>query len=299
MGAMMPSNPDPVREFLARHVPILADVPVIGSLLVALVVVLAGWAVSRWLRRLTERAFALHKLDPALARTLLAMVRFAVLTATLVVALDLVGFKTTSLLTIVASAGLAVGLALQGTLTNFASGVLLLVFRPFTLGHKVSLAGNVGVVKDISLFFTTVVTPENKTVSLQNSAVTGAPMVNFSMAGTLRGFVDVGVPVHDGGSAASADSAGSAPKPSGTPDVAGTTALLLKAAKGADRVRQDPPPEVVFNGLAGNALQFTVSAWGAADDLSPMLEAVQRALLAELSATGADLATVKIALRVA
>lgn len=141
------------------------------------------------------------------------------------------------------------------------------------------MAGNVGVVRDISLFFTTIVTAENRTVTLQNSAVTGAAMINFSTEGTLRAFLDVSV--------------------QGTRDVASTTALLLKAARGAEHVQAEPPPEVVFNGLADGSLQLTISVWGAAHDFAPMVEAVQRAVLAELSTAGGDLTAVKIAQRTA
>jgi len=276
---MTVSTSDPLHDFMSRHLPALADVPIIGPIFVAIVIAIVGWLASRWLRGLTGRALTARKFDPALSRSLVGVVRWTVLTATLIVALDALGFKTTSMLTIVASAGLAVGLALQGTLTNFASGVLLLVFRPFTIGHKVAVGGNVGVVTDLSLFFTTILTPENKTVSVQNSAVTGATIVNFTKEGTLRAFVDVGVP--------------------GTADVVSTTALLLKAATEAQHVRAEPAPEVAFNGLASNSLQFTVSVWGTAGDYLPMLEAVQRALLAALSTNGADLASAKIVPRAA
>src|SRR6185369_15471237 len=113
------------------------------------------------------------------------------LAAAVLSSLDAVGVHTTSLVAIFASAGLAVGLALQGSLASFSSGVMILFFRPFTLGDKVTIAGHTGIVEDIGLFATTLLTPDNETIIVPNKAVTDGSIVNFNTQGTLRGHVIV------------------------------------------------------------------------------------------------------------
>ncbi|MEY3012452.1 MAG: hypothetical protein RIT45_1187 [Pseudomonadota bacterium] len=108
-------------------------------------------------------------------------------------ALGQVGIQTTSLMAIFASASLAVGLALQGSLANFAAGVMILFFRPFDLLDVITAAGTTGRVKDIGLFATTLATPDHKIHVIPNSAVTGGTIVNPSKEGRIRGSVDIGV----------------------------------------------------------------------------------------------------------
>src|SRR5690606_34638307 len=107
--------------------------------------------------------------------------------------LELVGIPNASLLTALGAAGLAIGLALQGSLSNFASGVLLIIFRPFTVGHFVEVAGQSGSVEAVSLLFTVLRTADNRQVTLPNSEVMDNPIVNFSAQTTRRIDLTIGV----------------------------------------------------------------------------------------------------------
>ncbi|MEO1338563.1 MAG: mechanosensitive ion channel domain-containing protein, partial [Myxococcota bacterium] len=125
--------------------------PLVGSILLALLILFFGWMASKWAHKLVLRGTRTAKVDEALARFLGNLARYTVLIMTVIAALGRVGVETTSLVAVFASAGLAVGLALQGTLGNFASGVLILFFRPFELDDVVNVAGQTGKVTDIAV----------------------------------------------------------------------------------------------------------------------------------------------------
>jgi small conductance mechanosensitive channel len=216
------------------------------QLVTALAILVVGWVISRWFHRIVLRGIERRNLDQALGRFLAALARWAVFAATLIVALDQVGIPTTSLLAMFASAGLAIGLALQGSLANFASGVLLLVFRPFNLGDTVATGDNVGRVDDIGLFSTTLVTGDNRRVVVPNSSLTTNTIVNITAQGTRRLEVDVGVAY------------GSDPDQ--------VVATLMAAVRACPALLTDPEPLVVMVGLGASSLDFRVFAWCNSDD---------------------------------
>ncbi len=119
-------------------------IPLAKGILFAAIILIAGWVVGKWANRLTRRALSHRRVDEALGRFLAAIAQYTVLAAALITALGAVGLQTTSLVAVFASAGLAIGLALQGSLASFASGVMILFFRPFTLGDKITAAGQPG-----------------------------------------------------------------------------------------------------------------------------------------------------------
>ena len=159
----------------------------------AILIFIAGWIVSKWASAGLAGIMRKKSVDEALTRFLASLGQYAVLAATIIVALGTVGVETTGLVALLATAGLAVGLALQGTLSNFAAGVMILLFRPFTIGDKISAGGHTGSVKDIGLFATVLLTPENERIILPNSSITAGSITNFTVEGTLRGTIEVGV----------------------------------------------------------------------------------------------------------
>src|ERR1700712_5408206 len=150
------------------------------DLLIATLILIAGWMLSRWLGRwlhgVLERA---HYIDETLKPLLANFVAYGVLALTVVAVLGQFGVQTNSLIALLGAAGLAVGLALQGTLSNVASGVMLLVLRPFRVGQFVEIAGKQGTVREIGLFTTLMITRDNIYVSIPNSAVFGATVINY------------------------------------------------------------------------------------------------------------------------
>ena len=243
--------------------------PLASGVLLGIVILVVGWMASKWAGRLTHRASQRSKLDEALGRFFASIARYTVLAATVIAALGAVGVETTSLLTVFATAGLAVGLALQGSLGNFASGVMILFFRPFDLGDKVTAGGHTGVVDDIGLFASTFITPSNETIVVPNGAITGGSIVNFTRQGTLRGGVGIGVAY-------------------GT-EVPQAMEVLLRAAKATDLVLVDPQPHVALENFGASSVDFTVYAWTKASDYLAMLHNLRANIYQELDAAGIEI----------
>ena len=128
------------------------------NVLYAGVILAVGWTASTWTRGLLLRVLRMRKLDEALVRFLASIAQYGVLAAAVIAALEEVGINATSLVAVFGAAGLAIGLALQGSLSNFASGVMILFFRPFDLGDVINAGGHTGKVEDIGLFATTFTT---------------------------------------------------------------------------------------------------------------------------------------------
>lgn len=159
----------------------------------ATVILVIGWIVATWAKRLTARGLAHLPLDLTLKPLLASLIRYIVLILTLVLVLEQFGVQTTSLLAVIGAAGLAIGLALQGTLANVASGVMLLVLRPFRVGQYVAAGGQNGTVREIGLFTTVLVTRDLVFVSVPNSAIFSGVITNFTREPLRR--VNFTVPV--------------------------------------------------------------------------------------------------------
>lgn len=232
--------------------------PMASGLLLGIVILVAGWLASKWANRLVRKACLRGRMSEALARFFGSMARYTVLAATVIAALGAVGIQTTSLIAVLATAGLAVGLALQGSLANFASGVMILFFRPFDLGDAVKVAGETGAAKDIGLFATTLHTANNETVIIPNAAITSGNITNYTRLGTRRAAIEVSVAY-------------------GT-SLVKAQEVLLQAAQGCALVLATPPPAVALTGFAASSLQFTVAVWSKAADWGDAQEQVRRAV---------------------
>jgi small conductance mechanosensitive channel len=148
----------------------------------AIVILLIGLWLSGKADQLMVRAFSrTPHFDPMLRSFFGSLARYLILTVTILAVLSEFGIQTTSLIAVLGAASLAVGLALQGTLSNLAAGVMLLIFRPFRIGHKVQIGGSVGTVKELSLFWTELVTDDKVQVIVPNGRVWGQPLRNYSI----------------------------------------------------------------------------------------------------------------------
>jgi small conductance mechanosensitive channel len=241
--------------------------PIIYNLAKAVLIFVVGWLGSKWANRLTRKILA--KRDPALVAFLGGLAQYTVLAATVIASLGEVGVQTTSLVAVLASAGLAIGLAFQGSLSNFASGIMILLFRPFTLEQRVTVAGHPGVVKDVGIFATTLVTPENETIIIPNSKITSDAIINHTVRGTLRAGVEVGVAYGV--------------------DVDKVVEVLKGAAARVELVLTDPEPKVVFTGLGASSLDFKILVWSASADSVAMQHAVRRAVYEDLGKAGIEI----------
>lgn len=243
--------------------------PLIVGAATALAIFLVGWIAAKWVYAICLRMARRSQMDEALARFLSSIAQYAVLAFAVIAALSKVGVQTTSLVALLGAAGLAVGLALQGNLSNFAAGVMILFFRPFTLDDRVSVAGKTGKVRDIGLFATTMITPANEKIIVPNGAITSDPIVNHTSEGTLRGGIAVGVAY-------------------GT-NVEEAMRVMLAACTSAALVLEDPAPTVVFTGFGASSLDFEVRPWSTSADHMDMLHAVRISLYDGLNDAGIEI----------
>lgn len=244
-------------------------VPLARSLFLAILIFVVGHQVAKLLHRLTQSGLERRGVDGALARFLGTMVRYGIFAATVIAALGVVGIETTSFVALLGSAGLAVGLALQGSLSNFAAGVMILFFRPFTLDDAITVAGHTGKVVDIGLFATTLHTPDNHKIIVPNSSITGGSIVNLTTLGTRRVTVDVGVEYGA--------------------DLKKVQEILEAAARRCSFALQDPPVAVAFVGLGASSLDFKVFAWGASADFLALSHELRCHVYDDLNAAGIEI----------
>jgi small conductance mechanosensitive channel len=175
-------------EFAMNFAPKLA-----GALLVLLVGI---WITNR-ITTMLSRRMEKTKVDESLRPFLLSLVSVLLKIMVVFSAAGIVGIQTTSFVAVLGAAGLAVGLALQGSLSNFASGVLILLFRPYRVGDLIAAQGFSGVVKEIQIFTTVLVTPDNRTIIIPNSAITSGPIENQSSAGNRVSEILVPIDPHE------------------------------------------------------------------------------------------------------
>lgn len=239
------------------------------SVLYAAAILAVGWFTGKFARSLVLRVLRAQKLDEAVSRFLSTMVQYTVLAAAGIAALERVGIESTSLVALLGSAGIAIGLALQGDLSNFASGVMLLIYRPFDLADVISAGGHTGQVSDIGLFACRLSTPDGKVIIIPNSKVLGDSIVNHTLSGHRRGGVAVGVAYGS--------------------DVKQVIEILLAAANSVEVALEDPAPAVTFDNLGASSLDFTVYASAKTSDFVPMMGAVRTAVYDALNEAGIDI----------
>jgi len=159
----------------------------------ALVIFFIGKWIAKFITGLLEKGLNSRSIDKTITIFVRNIVYYILIVVILIAALGQVGVQTASFVAIIGAAGLAVGLALQGSLANFAAGVLLILFRPCRVGDFVEAGGAMGVVSDISIFATTILTPDNKTITVANASIMGNNIVNYSNQPTRRIDMVVGV----------------------------------------------------------------------------------------------------------
>lgn len=211
------------------------------KVLAALLVFLIGKFIARFLSNSFEKALEKAKVDPTLRHFLGNMSYYVCMTVVILAALGQLGIQTTSFLAVLGSAGLAVGLALQGSLSNFAAGVLLILFRPFQVGEYIEGGGIGGTVEEIQLFVTRMKTPDNKAVFVPNSKLMGDSIVNYSRNATRRCDMVIGVSYDD--------------------DVDEVKALLLEILSKEERVLKEPAPLVGLNEFGDSSVNFILRPW--------------------------------------
>lgn len=218
------------------------------KLIGAFLVLFFGLWLIRRLAKVASKAMDKKDLDVSLRTFLLSLLSVGLKVILIVTVAGMIGIGTTSFVTILGAAGLAVGLALQGSLSNFAGGVLLLIFKPYKVDDVIEAQGQTGKVTEIQVFNTLLITSDLKTIILPNGAVSNGTIVNYSRNGLLRGNVDVVV--------------------SASNDIDKVKELLLAAVIKHPLVIKDPQPDVVAVKIIDNAVTLSIKAFGKSDDVS-------------------------------
>lgn len=212
-----------------------------------IIILIVGWMFAGWASRTVDSLLGKSpKMDETLRKFFASMVRYAVIIFTILAVLSQFGVETTSFIAVLGAMGLAVGLALQGTLGHVASGVMLLLFRPFKIGDFIDGGGVSGTVEAISLFTTTMNTPDNVHIIVPNGQLWDTAIKNFSHNSTRRVDMVMGIGYGD-----SIDDAMKA---------------ILEIANADERVHKDPAPMVAVGELADSSVNIIVRVWCNAGD---------------------------------
>jgi len=207
----------------------------------ALLTLLIGWWMTKAITGLLRRALASRKLDGTLVG-FLSSIAYAILMVVVVIsALGQLGVPTTSFVAVIGAAGLAIGFALQGSLANFAAGVMVVFFRPFKAGDFIEAAGITGKVEEVQIFSTILTTPDNKKIIVPNSSITGGNIINYSAKDTRRVDLVFGVGYGD--------------------DLAKARQVIQGVVEGSAYVLKDPAPVIAVHELADSSVNFVARPW--------------------------------------
>ncbi len=237
------------------------------SVIGAIAVLVVGWILAGWASRAVNQGLSkIEKVDATLRGFLASLTRYIVLIFTIVAVLNRFGVQTTSIIAVLGAASLAIGLALQGTLSNVAAGVMLLFFRPFKVGDYVEAGGLAGTVKVITLFVTELSTPDNVQILAPNSQIWGSAIKNYSFHETRRLDLSLGISYED--------------------DVDKAIGLVEAMAQADDRVLDDPAPMVVVGELADSSVNLVIRLWCKSADYWPLKFDMTKALKQRMDAEG-------------
>jgi small conductance mechanosensitive channel len=213
----------------------------------AVAILVIGWIVAGWVRLAVRKALArLPRSDATVTSAVSSLARYLVLAVVLIAVLAQFGVQTASILAVLGTAGLAVGLALQGTLSNVAAGFMLLILRPFKIGDYIDAEGTAGTVEEIGLFTTEFVTFDGLYLVVPNGQIWTKAIVNYSRLPTRRLDIAVGISYGD--------------------DIEEAQTVLMDLMMGDERVLKEPQPQVMVMALADSSVNLNLRCWATTDD---------------------------------
>ena len=207
----------------------------------ALVFVLIGFKLSSFVVTLIKKSKSFQKLDASIESFLASFINISLKILVVIIAATIVGFDVTALSAVIATFGVTAGLALQGSLSNLTGGIMILIFRPFKLGDYIDNHTDSGTVREIGIFYTTLLTPDNKTITVPNGLLSNATVVNYSTQNTRR--VDLEFTVAYGS------------------DIDKVLKVMRTVASANDKVLDEPAPFVALLRQDASALVFVIRAW--------------------------------------
>jgi len=242
-----------LKEYLAKTIDMA--IVYLPKLLLAIIVLVVGLRIIKLVTRGLDRALNKTKTDQTLHKFLMSLVGILLKVLLFISVASMVGIATTSFVALLGAAGLAIGLALQGSLANFAGGVLILFFKPFKVGDFIEAQGFSGTVSQIQIFSTVLKTPDNKTIIIPNGGLAGGSMINFSSEPTRRIDMTFGIGYGD--------------------DIRQAKALLHKIVKEETRILTEPEALVVVTELADSSVNIAVRVWCKKEDYWSIFHAMQ------------------------
>jgi small conductance mechanosensitive channel len=235
----------------------------------ALAVLIIGMMLSRWAKSFSRKALGASKVDPILTPFLSGIIHVLVVVMVAIAAVGVLEVNTTGFVAVLGAAGLAIALAFQGTFSSFASGVMLLSFRPFEVGHFVELGGQSGTVKEVGIFTCELATPDNVQIRVPNSQIFGETIKNFSANDTRRIDLVVGV---------------------GYEDDLGVAVRTCQDVVASDaRVLDDPETVVAVSELGDSSVNLVVRPWVKTEDYWATRWDLTRALKEQLESAGCSI----------
>ena len=223
-----------------------AIIAILTKLFTAFLIYWVGKKVAKLISNIVAKGLKKAEADQILINFLQSFIYFILLAAVIIAALGQLGIKTTSLLGMLAAAGLAIGLALKDSLSNFASGVMIVIFRPFKLGDVVEVAGISGKVEEIRIFSTFIVTGDNKLVIIPNGQITSDSIINHSAKAERRVDIPMGVGYDD--------------------DLKKARDIMMKIMEKHPLVLENPAPSILMTELADSSVNFSVRPWAKTSD---------------------------------
>ncbi|MEQ8289788.1 MAG: mechanosensitive ion channel [Gammaproteobacteria bacterium] len=220
------------------------------NIAIAAVILFAGIWISKKVKGIVAKTMTKRGVDELISSFLSNIVYVALVAFVVIAALSKLGIQTTSFVAIIGAAGLAIALSLQGSLSNFASGVMIVAFRPFKVGDFIEAGGVAGIVEGIQIFSTQMRTGDNKAIIVPNSSIIGGNIVNYSAKDTRRVDMVFGIGYDD--------------------DIKKAKDILMKLIEEDDRILKDPEPVVAVSELADSSVNFVVRPWVNASDFWPV-----------------------------
>jgi small conductance mechanosensitive channel len=235
-------------QWLARAQEVLVQFGL--NLLAAIIIIVIGRWLAKAITRLVKRLMDRHQADPTLINFTASVLYYTLLAFVFIAALNRLGVQTASIIAVLGAAGLAVGLAIQGSLANFAAGVLMLIFRPFKVGDYIEAAGFAGTVEEIQLLTTTLVSADNTVAIIPNGNITVGNILNYTRKDIRRIDQVVGISYSD--------------------DVDRVRRVILNALTQDKRVLSEPAPRVIVLELADSSVNLGIRPWVKTENYWPV-----------------------------
>ncbi|PLW75008.1 mechanosensitive ion channel family protein [Cohaesibacter celericrescens] len=241
--------------------------PLIINVVKAVIFLVVGYILAGLVSSIVRKRLArIKSVDPTIGNFFASLARWLILVFVFIAVLQLFGFQATSLVAVLGAASLAIGLALQGTLSDVASGVMLIIFRPYKLGDYIDVSGTAGTVKNIDLFVTELATPDNVQIIMPNSKAWGSTVSNYSAHATRRVDLVFGIDYGD--------------------DMDKAMGIILDLANADDRVMKDPEPWTRVTNLGDSSVDLSVRLWCASEDYWDLKFAFLKAVKETFDAKG-------------